>query len=1003
MRMIKTGLTTIAAVLLSSFASVAATTPLYVNHGTVSVAPQIDAAAFFNDGEFDIFTSLPFSTLNTVNFTNRGSMFGSPGWRLDYAGPGQRQPMNSFVNTGLMESRDASGFTIIIGDSGLNQVIGNGRASVSYMLLSATNVNSSGLLTVGTGGLLKVQAKTAKLNRSGVRSGASPSGGISGNSDYVLFGGTNYLNAPEILDNYWGLGINQALVTTRGAPLDLLNTVNGDFQFNVPNPVSPPHEVQQQLLNSNVYNTVIIPTLLNSNKYSAFVYTNIINSTSIVIQVAYVSTNLNNGDVKATVLWAPGGNGARIPIVRIGASAFDTVLYRNTTNFVYISDDMRTRSNVFLSLNLARATGRPVNYRVGTAPPIGWFTAVPSNKPFRFNEDIFNFAWTYAILTNSYSAYSFLINRQASDPFLSQFVGLPSRGFSLGNPFAPDLFDPTNRQGRIEIDATESLDLSRTRIRADQYARIKSPNVVMDANTTLDSSYISLDIGSATGSVMLDSLIPRTVDRISGQINCYSATWTNQLVEFDFSDPDVTTSNVTFINQHIFIVDNGNIEKTVDVTVAENFITATNITIRDSMRISTGLRLAGENVSLEAEYFEVYDKLNNLGPTNFVGTINLTNSGSVYNFGGTVLGTQPGDPLSTYYNGGLWYSIWHEIDVAELINDGSIYAASGPVYLTAQSGNLNLGSVVAIGDVYLNFDVLDAGFSSVGAGGFFIASGLSIPGKIHVNIAGAINDGGEFQGATLNTWYATDGFEMLAKPMFGDFHGTAMTSFGPEFGEVVHKWAGEDRGLSVEGYKDNAAIGRLTLDGGILSLFTFDTVDGNNALYVEYLELRSFAVFVNEALDIKPGMKIYFSRANVPINQLDGKFGGRLRYLPISTAGATTAVTLASGQTFVAKNNLLFSSILDSDRDGIANSQDTTPFDEAKITVEYVNDPAPTALISWDAAPRTEYILQYKNDVADADWQELDRRTTFSDLRRVVVTDPAAASGHRYYRIIYVP
>ncbi len=999
--MIKTGLKTIAAVLLSSMAAMAATTPLYVNHGEINEAPQIDAAAFFNDGIFDIFTSLPFSTLNTVNFTNRGSMFGSPGWRLDYAGPGQRQPMNSFVNTGLMESLDRTGFTVIIGDSGLNQVIGNGSASVSYMLLSATNVTSSGLLTVGTGGLLKVQAKTAKLNRSGVRSGTSP-GGQSGNSDFVIGQGTNYINAPEILDNYWGLGINQALVTTRGAPLDLLNTVNGDFQFNVPHPVSPPHEVQRQLLNSNVFNTVIIPTLQTANKYSAFVYTNIINSTSIVIQVAYVSTNLNNGDVRATVLWGPGGSGARVPIVRIGARAFDTVLYRDTENYVYISDDMGTRSNVFLSLNLAQQAGRPVNYRVGTAPPIGWFTGIPSNKPFRFDEDIFNFAWTYSIVTNSYSAYSFLVNRQASDPFLNQFVGLPSRGFFVGNPFTPDFYDPTNRQGRVEIDVTESLDLSRTRIRADQYAQIKSPNVAMDANTTLDSPFISLDIGSATGSVMLDNLIPRTVDRISGQINCYSATWTNQLVEFDFS-VDPPSSNVTFINQHIFIVDNGNIEKSVDVTVAQNFITATNITIRDSMFISTGLRLAGENVTLDAEYFEVYDKVNNLGPTNFVGTINLSNLGSVRNFGGTVLGTQPGDPLSTYYNGGLWYSIWHEIDVDEIVNDGSIYAASGPIYLTAPSGNINLGSVVAIGDVYLNFDVLDAGFSSVGAGGYFSASGLNIPGKIHVNITEAINDGGEFQGATLNTWYGTDGFEMLSKPMFGDFHGTAITSFGPAFGEVVHKWAGDDHGLSVEGYQDNAAIGRLTLDGDILSLFTFETVDGNDALYVEYLELRNFATNVNEALDIKPGMKVYFSRANVPINQLNGKFDGRLRYLPISTAGATTAVTLASGQTFVAKNNLLFSSTLDSDRDGIANSQDATPFDEAKITVEYVNEPAPAALISWDAAPRTEYILQYKNDVADAEWQELDRRTTFSDLRRVVVTDPAAEGGHRYYRIIYVP
>jgi len=244
---------------------------------------------------------------------------------------------------------------------------------------------------------------------------------------------------------------------------------------------------------------------------------------------------------------------------------------------------------------------------------------------------------------------------------------------------------------------------------------------------------------------------------------------------------------------------------------------------------------------------------------------------------------------------------------------------------------------------------------------------------------------------------------MPRKPLLGDFHGTRIISYGYQFGEVVHQWAGDDLGLTDEGFVNNAAIGELVLDGDTLSLFTFDTVDGNNALYVEYLNLRNYATNVLDALDIKPGMKIYFSRASVPANQLNGLFDGRLRYLPVSTAGAATTVALANGFSYRAKNNLLFSDVIDSDADGIVNAQDATPFDEAQVSVEFVNDPSPLALVSWDAAPRTEYVLQYKDDVGDAGWQELDRRTTYSDYRKIVVQDPAAQQGHRYYRVIYNP
>src|ERR1041384_1463385 len=82
--------------------SVQAADEFYINNGSIFNAPQIDAINFINNGTINIFTSAPFETASTLNFTNTGVMFGSPGWRLDNgpASDGQRRWAASFVNRG---------------------------------------------------------------------------------------------------------------------------------------------------------------------------------------------------------------------------------------------------------------------------------------------------------------------------------------------------------------------------------------------------------------------------------------------------------------------------------------------------------------------------------------------------------------------------------------------------------------------------------------------------------------------------------------------------------------------------------------------------------------------------------------------------------------------------------------------------------------------------------------------------------------------------------------
>src|SRR5437868_9629306 len=80
-----------------------ATDAFYINNGTVTFPPQIDATNFINNGSFDFSfnpTVSPFDTSNTENFTNNGSMFGSVGFRFDNApaSSGTRRMSASFRN-----------------------------------------------------------------------------------------------------------------------------------------------------------------------------------------------------------------------------------------------------------------------------------------------------------------------------------------------------------------------------------------------------------------------------------------------------------------------------------------------------------------------------------------------------------------------------------------------------------------------------------------------------------------------------------------------------------------------------------------------------------------------------------------------------------------------------------------------------------------------------------------------------------------------------------------
>src|SRR3954471_13994260 len=193
--------------------AVAATQPIYINNSPVQVipppqmAPQIDATAFVNRSLFQIndvyFTRLPYQTFNTRFFTNTssGNIQGDLGSRYEFSSGNTREPMYSWLNQGTVS-----------GDT--------------FLVVSATNIVSTGPLLTGSQGLMRLTGGSIKLSGNALRAGFGASGFSSGFNSI-----SNYFNPDGVSDSWWGVGTNN--VVRGNGPLMRLD--NGMFDLASPN------------------------------------------------------------------------------------------------------------------------------------------------------------------------------------------------------------------------------------------------------------------------------------------------------------------------------------------------------------------------------------------------------------------------------------------------------------------------------------------------------------------------------------------------------------------------------------------------------------------------------------------------------------------------------------------------------------------------------------------------------------------------------------------------
>ena len=974
----------------------AGTALIYVNDAPVQSPPDflapIDATSFVNRNLFSIGSSnlifigttiptLPFETANTLNYTNTstGVLLGTPGFRFVFTTNGFRYPAARIVNQGSI-SVD------------------------SYLFLRATNLLSTGPIDCGSVGLVHLEGDDVTIRRSGIR--AAPD--LSGFQSFGGFNlGSNYVNDAGIFDQYWGAGDNNHL-DNQGRPMPLGSSFGGQTftPFDLPFPQSPLHQVASSFGGGQLFtNLTSVPqfflfgtNFFTPNQFGAFVFTNRTGPTSIVIQVAFVPTNFMDTNFSVDVSFQPDADDGATVQVEFRQADFDIVTQNFFTNFLVFSDTLAFGSN-FLARNVdntLRPTGtrRPSNYDLTRSPLFNFFgfSNSPPNAPFS-PDLIFNSTYRSNTVPVRYSAYS-------------AFITPPGRVNQLVTSAAAN--DPTNFPGRVEI-LGKKLDLNQARLRAENTLIIKSSDLSSNGVGRVDAPFLIYDLATTQPQLVITNFVPTAVRRLNGQIAAWSAIWTN-FADRVVIDPNsgLITTNLESIQTHVLILD-AQFQSLQPVDLFQFAAHATNIVIADTLSIGQTLLLDALGVHVTGGI--TLPLFGSWASSNILRVINFTNDGVVNITGSAKFGSdrfagvnQTPVPYDNFVNRGSFSAAATFIRTTNFVaaeslsqaGVGSSIFSSGIFQLDAATGRMTNSILVAGGDAQIT--ARDLMIQDT-----FISAGSNSPGALIVTATNTLTDGGTNAG---NQWFVTSGFQFLTRPAGpgrNDLLGSTIQSSAGQFLDVAHVWPAENRGADARGFSNNLALGRLILDGGPFSQFTFDGVGTNDALYVDFLELRNNATNYDTVLQVNPGLTIYFANANIPPAKLDGRQGGRLRWVSNFTGpNSSTNITYPSGITYTFNTALVQDHDLDSDGDGIVNSDDPTPiFVPGDIGLRILSRAGlgGGVRVSWNALADVVNHLEFRDEMADA-WHTLTNFLVSPFTQRVTVQDVAPTNHHmRIYRI----
>lgn len=1026
---------------------------LWTNWGVITWPPQIDAISFENRGSMTIATDLPFETSNTRNYTNSGTMIGTPGWRFATLPSNMGLPAfaENFANVegGIVQSID-SVRTIVVGDVGIPLTV---PFPASYLWVDAdniVNVNNS-RLSVGASGWLRLRGERVNLNRGAIE--VRPVRALGS----FLINETNFIPDEAIYDLYWG---QQTVGDPPGRPTSPIwngsfaQTANHDItlpgggaQGNFGFAIAPTHadsfDITNFFVRVAVTNIIGLPgplepgETLSNLPIDSIVISNMFIPTNVTRQAVFVSVrdpslmavdfDWRPSSVPTNLFWTP-----QVIITTYGSNVIDA---STAWNQFFFYDTLASSPVRGLLPNSTSArnftTYRPTNYVASRVSMLGgglagdgWPAGDFLYEPGFFSNNV---------VAMDMAGYGVFINNLPSDA-----------------PSVP-AGTVTNLPGRVQIYA-DNLDLRRTRVRGEGQIIMKTDHLIGSSNAVIDSEHLSFFLTSTNENLRMVDLAKESVYRTRGDVLMWSAVWNNQgtyLTEnyivstnFDTNTPpapidiNVTRADVTneaIFNLHVMIMSADALSPTQPVITWDVVSHSDNLVIEDRMGVAQNFEVDATNFTLNGSITftngalsswigtTFFAALEELAWTNVPNLMRFTNNGtltvpSVIHFGDDR--PHPGDPmvplaLDYWINNGTVNSSSMLVNSTFYRNSGSIFL-TGPLSIEGINGSLEGGQIVAdqtritAQNLRLNDHSLQVRSLT-----------LEVPGNL--SDAGAGTD---------NSIVVNRGFHMLVKPATGDLLGTTLETVLPAFAQIDHTWAGEDRGASVSGFVNNAALGSLIIGmsaNALDPLAYFKGTGPGRALYVDFLDIAALGEDWDQWLEIDPNLTIYYATARVdftipnlpngvaqtPEEFLNGKLGGRLRWVPEYAGGLSSVAILVDGVTQFMNSGLRNSRVIDSDNDGVPNYFDPTPLGGSNpgmvaglmlksslVKPNLVNNNKAFSM-SWMAAPNTVYQIEVATDLVNADWQPLGLYTNkLSTAQTATFTDnKSSAIKQRFYRV----
>ncbi|MBL9174017.1 MAG: hypothetical protein JNL10_10825 [Verrucomicrobiales bacterium] len=1039
---------------LSVSAALATPAPLFLNEGLLDEPIVIDATVFVNTGTINIgsevfffgnvlspgfvFTGngannpvIAYETQNTLVYTNRGSIAAVPGINFQYVDDaGNRSMASSFYNgPGANINGLFGNFTDDMGPwpNALQPLYGG------FVSVYATNIVNRGTIQGFYAGDIQIHGVNVDLSNSRVGSTAlnfssfrtdryRPNSPEFTRSPAVGLTETDFYPETDVQDIWWRyseVGIN-------------LETLASFDDFGNLIVETPLFRVYTRVVNSpdDTGGPYVSMTLANP---LAFVSKEQPTETNQQFEVVFV--NNSDPNVQVDVSWQSGPDPVNAPAktayVRFTTISPDLISRTpgtGATQFVIVDNYGSEPNEVLLLNNATFNSQKPTNIFAFRAFAPRYVPEIPigstlTNADFydgmftTWVDDVFpdGVTMTNLVTTNRYATWS------------AEMMRYPST-----LPAGTD-DSVTNLAGRVMISG-DNLKLQNTRIQGQSLVSLKTDNLVSSRGAVIDAPILNLDLGATNGNLVVQDLAKGSPSRFGGQFAVWATTFTNfwsvtgtnitgggtpidldgdpTTVEGCDTDGDgvmdtqgecaeptetVTTTNYNAI-YHVTVILNF-LDSGVGIFLNDLRVHATNVDLLDSIFVAG--KFSGEVTNLTVTGALSLFGTTNLLDANLPGLETLNVVGSVSAPSLIALGQTTANGLKGITNLGSISATAINLKAETIQNTGVMTASGGNVQINADSFINDGGTLNAAYDVIINADNANLSGFRGQAGGFF-----------NLNVPGNLTDGGvDFPGSVQ----ATYGMLLAVKPATGDLLGTAVSIHAPQYSFSDSFWAAEDRGATLAGFQNNAALGALSLDvdaGGVVS---FSPVDAVNGLYVERLEMSdAFYADIENSLVVYEGMTLYYQTTsdNVDPASLDGfvtSGGGVLRWVKGGDGEHSVplvTVHLGDGRTVRVPRELRESLTLDSDGDGISNGLDNSPFDLVVVShVSLIKTTPPFFRIEWMASPGQTYQVQATDDIQSGEWTAVQTvKNSSGAVQRMNIDDVVAPeSTGRSYRVVVSP